>query len=433
MTTGARHRPPAGSTRRATASRPPGGAARPADRGLVAGGRRAGPAGAAPRADRAGGRAAPGPRRAPHARRVSATGSPGSGHGSDAAFAETAPRPGSDRRGRAEPGRTPAATCCLACWRCRTTSSAATPCWPPSVAWVADQSARPGRRSWSDRGASTTPADARWRRWSPSTSSCTATTPRRAWRRSARSARCATTWSGSATPTSRPASPPPPARSAGPSGDAERLRPTRPRPADARRAVPHPPLPPRGRAGPGLRRPRRRARPRGRAEGDPPRQGRRGPTSAAGSCSRPRSTAAWSTPGSSRSTAWAPTTTAGRSTPCGSSRGTASRRPSRRTTRSTPGPTRAPVEFRKLLGRFVDVLRGDRLRAQPGGAAPRPEAAQRDAGPVRRDAADRLGPGQGDRPPRAGQRRRPPSRRRWCRPPAAGMRRRWACSARRRT
>ena len=79
------------------------------------------------------------------------------------------------------------------------------------------------------------------------------------------------------------------------------------------------------------------------------------PTSAAGSSSRPRSTAGWSTPGSCRSTAWAPTTTAGRSTPCGSSRGTASRRRSRRTTRSTPGPTRARVEFRKLLGRFVDV------------------------------------------------------------------------------
>ena len=40
---------------------------------------------------------------------------------------------------------------------------------------------------------------------------------------------------------------------------------------------------------------------------------------ASGSCSRPRSPAGWSTPASSRSTAWAPTPTAGPTTPCGSS------------------------------------------------------------------------------------------------------------------
>ena len=44
--------------------------------------------------------------------------------------------------------------------------------------------------------------------------------------------------------------------------------------------------------------------------------------------SRPRSPAGWNTRASCRSTAWAPTTTAAPITPCGSSRATASRRPS---------------------------------------------------------------------------------------------------------
>ena len=58
---------------------------------------------------------------------------------------------------------------------------------------------------------------------------------------------------------------------------------------------------------------------------------------------RPRSPAGWSTRGSSRSTAWATTPTAGRTTPCGSSAATASRRPS---SGSTPadGPGRDPGE-----------------------------------------------------------------------------------------
>ncbi len=99
--------------------------------------------------------------------------------------------------------------------------------------------------------------------------------------------------------------------------------------------------------------------------------------------------------------AWAPTTTAGRSTPCGSSRGTASRRPSSPTTSGTRSPTRASASSARLLGRFIDVCDADRVRAQQGCPAPRPEAAQRDAGAVRRDAPDRLGPGQGHRPSRA--------------------------------
>ena len=63
--------------------------------------------------------------------------------------------------------------------------------------------------------------------------------------------------------------------------------------------------------------------------------------------SRPRSPAGWSIRGSSRSTAWAPTPTAGRFTPCGSSRGTASRTPSRASTRRTSrAATRASGRWR---------------------------------------------------------------------------------------
>ena len=81
-------------------------------------------------------------------------------------------------------------------------------------------------------------------------------------------------------------------------------------------------------------------------------------TAGPGSCWRPRSPAGWSIRGSSRSTAWAPTTTAGRSTPCGSSRGTTSRTPSRASTRRTsPGrdPGERALALRELLGRFIDV------------------------------------------------------------------------------
>ena len=55
-------------------------------------------------------------------------------------------------------------------------------------------------------------------------------------------------------------------------------------------------------------------------------------TAAPGSCRRRRSPASWSIPASSPSTAWATTPPAGRSTPCGSSRATASRKRSRRST-----------------------------------------------------------------------------------------------------
>ena len=82
------------------------------------------------------------------------------------------------------------------------------------------------------------------------------------------------------------------------------------------------------------------------------------PRAAPGSCWRPRSPAGWSIRASCRSTAWAPTTTAGRSTPCGSSAATASRTPSPRfhadeATQQDPG--RRTLALQKLLRRFLDV------------------------------------------------------------------------------
>ena len=77
-----------------------------------------------------------------------------------------------------------------------------------------------------------------------------------------------------------------------------------------------------------------------------------------GSCSRPRSPAGWSTRGSCRSTGWATTPTAGRSTPCGSSGATASRRRSSGSTEPTaagPRSRRAALALRQLLRRFIDV------------------------------------------------------------------------------
>ncbi len=66
------------------------------------------------------------------------------------------------------------------------------------------------------------------------------------------------------------------------------------------------------------------------------------PTSRQRFLSRPRSPAASNTPGSCRSTAWAPMVTAGPTTPCGSSAATRSRKPSTGSTRTgtqdRPGP-----------------------------------------------------------------------------------------------
>ena len=241
-----------------------------------------------------------------------------------------------------------------------------------------------------------------WPAWSKSTSSSTATTPRRAWRRSARSARCARICRASPTPTCRPAWPTSPRHARtmtriAPSPQAEFGR------LDLRRQpVPHPPPSRQGRAGPGLRRPRRGARPRGRAQGDPGPPRRRPATAAPGSCRRPRSPAGWSIPGSCRSTAWATTPTAGRSTPCGSSRATASRTRSRRFHEADRRPEARSrrsgrSRLRELLRPVHRRLQRDGLCPQPGRAAPRPEAGQHHAGPVRRDAGGRLGAGQAGR------------------------------------
>ena len=168
-------------------------------------------------------------------------------------------------------------------------------------------------------------------------------------------------------------------------------------PARCRRAaLPHPAAARQGRAGRGVRRRGHGAAPRGRPEGDPAASTPTTPAAAAASCWRRRSPAGWSTPASCRSTAWAATPTAGRSTPCASSRATASRTPS---TASTPSKARAStrVAFRAAAAPLPRRVQRDRLRPQPRRAAPRPEAGQRHARQVRRDAGRRLGPGQGRR------------------------------------
>ena len=60
-------------------------------------------------------------------------------------------------------------------------------------------------------------------------------------------------------------------------------------------------------------------------------------------------------------------------------------------------PASATLALRKLLRPVPRRLQRDRLRPQPGRAAPRPEAGQHHARQVRRDAGRRLGPGQGRR------------------------------------
>ena len=120
------------------------------------------------------------------------------------------------------------------------------------------------------------------------------------------------------------------------------------------------------------------------------------PQAAPGSSRRPRSPASSNIPASSRSTAWATTRPAGRSTRCGSSRATASRRRSRRSmaTRAEEGPGRADVAAAGAVAAVHRRLQRGGVRAQPGRAAPRLEAREHHAGPVRRDAGGRLGAGQ---------------------------------------
>ena len=65
-------------------------------------------------------------------------------------------------------------------------------------------------------------------------------------------------------------------------------------------------------------------------------------------------------------------------------------------------PTERSLALRDLLDRFVSICSTMALRAQPGHPAPRPQAAERHAGQVRRDAGGRLGPGQAVRARRGG-------------------------------
>ena len=122
-----------------------------------------------------------------------------------------------------------------------------------------------------------------------------------------------------------------------------------------------------------------------------------------GSCSRPRSPAGWSTRGSSRSTAWAPTPTAGPTTPCGSSgrqpQGGHRPLPRRRGAEGRPRPAVAGAA--QAAAAVHRRLQRHRLRPQPRRAAPRHQAGQHHRRQARRDAGGRLGAGQGDGPGRA--------------------------------
>ena len=215
-------------------------------------------------------------------------------------------------------------TCCSASWRCRWTSSAAMP------------SSRP-----CTPGCSTRPS-----RWDRSCSTRDSFPPSRL--------RPAGRPGGGAPRRSRPRRRTQPGGAGGARGGARGLAADR-RPATCTPAWPScrsrprrftsrcPPAAParhrRGalsdsaaacqrRAGRCLRGQGRRTEPRGGPQGDPgcgtpitPRAGR-------ASCARRRSPAGWSIRASCRSTAWASTPTAGRTTPCASSRATVSRRPS---------------------------------------------------------------------------------------------------------
>ena len=192
-----------------------------------------------------------------------------------------------------------------------------------------------------------------------------------------------------------------------------------------RPAVPRPAAPRPGRPGRRLRGARQRAAPRGGAQADPRPARRRPDQPRSGSCSRPRSPAGWSTPASSRSTAWAPTATAGPTTPCGSSAATrlkeaidrfhADEALKKRPRPAVAGAAQAPAAVHRRLQRH-------RLRAQPRRAAPRHQAGQHHRRQARRDAGGRLGAGQGRWAGSSRGRTRASGR--WCRPRPAAVPRR---------
>ena len=190
--TGVRIRPPSGSTPLATASRRPGAGQGPRIEDVRESGRRGGAAGAAARADRAGDRAARGRGERPDPGRVSRpvprAGRRGGcrlrGDGSRAQGRRTRPA----GRARADTGR----NLLFGLLAFQNNFIDRDALLAAFNSWVADRSRGLGQIL-LERGALSPSRHSSWRPWSRSTSGSTATTRRRAWPRSARSARSATT------------------------------------------------------------------------------------------------------------------------------------------------------------------------------------------------------------------------------------------------
>ncbi len=105
----------------------------------------------------------------------------------------------------AKPRGTPPRACCSACWHSRTTSSIATPSWPPSTPG-SPISPSPWARSSLTAARSARHDMPYCQPWSTSISCSTASTPSAAWPSSLSSPRFATASRTSPTSTSRPAS-----------------------------------------------------------------------------------------------------------------------------------------------------------------------------------------------------------------------------------
>ena len=221
-------------------------------------------------------------------------------------------------------------TCSSASWPCRTTSSTATSSWPPSTAWVADKS-RPLGQILLDRGAVTAETTPCSRPWPAASLRRTAATPRTSLAALSSLGSIREDLEAPGRPRA-PRQPRPRPQERGPGGLGRRaargVASGRASAAAARGSASSGPQP--GRPGRRLRRPRRRAAPRGGPEADP-RPPRR----------RPGQPAAVPARGRDHRRAGAPGDRPGlrpghlrrrpaRTTPCGSSGATASRRPSTR-------------------------------------------------------------------------------------------------------